>query len=60
MATHNELFKQGKKIDAYLQFKSESKLRWSFDKYCKSQKVQTYGLKVNNEKIDALIEKYSN
>jgi hypothetical protein len=38
MTTHNELFKAGKKVDAYLMFKKESKTTWSFDTYVKKMK----------------------
>jgi len=33
MTTHNELFKTGKKVDAYLLFRKETKANWSFEKY---------------------------
>lgn len=35
MKTHNELFRLGKKVDAYLLFKKETKSNWSFIKYVK-------------------------
>ena len=38
MKTHNELFKAGKKVEAYLMFKKESKVTWSFDSYIKRMK----------------------
>jgi len=38
ITTHNELFKAGKKIDAYLMFKKESKTTWSFKTYANKMK----------------------
>ena len=38
MKTHNELFKAGKKIDAYLLFKKESDTNWTFKKYVDKMK----------------------
>ena len=33
MKTHNELFKLGKKIDAYILFRKQTKTKWCFIKY---------------------------
>ena len=33
MKTHNELFRVGSKVDAYLLFRQTTKSRWSFNKY---------------------------
>ena len=35
MRTHNEFFRAGKIVDAYLLFEKETKLNWSFIKYVK-------------------------
>jgi hypothetical protein len=38
MTTHNELFKAGKKVDAYLMFKKQSNTTWSFETYVNKMK----------------------
>ena len=33
MTTHNQLFRKGFKVDAYLLFRGTNKAKWSFNKY---------------------------
>ena len=39
MRTHNELFRLGKKVDAFLLFRKETKSKWSFEKYVKNMNL---------------------
>ena len=38
MKNHSELFRTGKKVDAYLLFKKETKSKWSFETYVTKMK----------------------